>query len=468
MEDKSQNLSPLEVLVGRSTALVLSRQIERRGPERVFVGANLKGDQQQTTKEAVTTLTRVGQGIAAVLSVGKTEEVLSNPSRVTDFEFADEHAQATQKVTEELAKTDSWAHLMECALMDPMVAAMSVLSLAKQIVKILTQKPPKDEQEQRSRSEGLNQAVRGALEQAAGLQAGMSAARELEQLDQSPNEQGKSIPGGRQAGKHYTVPQFAAKEPSVCLDRNLLELFDLMGRARAASKLECLFTNSYSSGEMVDISFGSDLSKILPSALFKLEMNEDLFLLEMAEGRLPIQTVEASESAMGPVVMALDCSSSMDQQRLLWAKSMAAGLAVACAQQRRPFEVVAFNDAAWTIKPSDVLSLHASGGTSFDRAIEHCLSRMVKNAKVHHKVADLVVLTDGEDRVSPYTMQKLDAFRSRGMRTFGLQVDQSRTSSLTEWCDVVAPVDLHGDKLTVMRQVYRTIAKAKPIHKAAR
>jgi uncharacterized protein with von Willebrand factor type A (vWA) domain len=170
----------------------------------------------------------------------------------------------------------------------------------------------------------------------------------------------------------------------------------------------------------------------------------------------------------GPMVVCLDCSSSMAGQKELWSKAVTLTLLDLARRRRRAFDVISFtgSDAPLVHFPllsckrgggiaprtQEILSLaeHFPGGaTSFEKPLAAALEQVEKGTS--RGQADIVLLTDGEASVGPGFLERLDTVRRRreiGILTVLIDTGSSTVESVRRFSDRVTSVRTLTDEAT--------------------
>ncbi len=175
---------------------------------------------------------------------------------------------------------------------------------------------------------------------------------------------------------------------------------------------------NYSKGWISGIEIGGDIERVhysqlaFPSILFYAEFANDRLLLY--EKNLP--------SNKGPIYVLLDKSGSMVGSKIDWARAVTVALFKKAMDEGRNFFVRFFDSVPYqpmnlksNAKPSDILNVlsylarvKAGGGTDITRAISSAVDDMEKTkTSGRDKPSDIVLITDGEDRLSPEIIYKL-------------------------------------------------------------
>jgi len=162
-------------------------------------------------------------------------------------------------------------------------------------------------------------------------------------------------------------------------------------------------------GELDGYEKGADLERLVPS---ELALPEELFLVRFVERSLLLYHKVVSED-YGPFYVLLDKSGSMMGMKMLWAKAVALALAQRAARENREFFIRFFDSIPYPhlhipkrVKGRDVIRLleyvariRANGGTDITRAILTA-TEDIAAADTRNKPSDIILITDGEDRVS--------------------------------------------------------------------
>ncbi len=160
--------------------------------------------------------------------------------------------------------------------------------------------------------------------------------------------------------------------------------------------------------EIVDITTGNDLNRIVPTELvFMDDPDLDiLFYQKYSERKLLQFEMQGKETkGKGPIIICIDNSGSMAGEREAWAKGFALGLLTIARKQKRNFAIIHFGSATelktftFNKKISSeelliALSHFFGGGTNFERPLREAI-RLISEEKVFGE-ADIIFITDGE------------------------------------------------------------------------
>lgn len=221
--------------------------------------------------------------------------------------------------------------------------------------------------------------------------------------------------------------------------------------------------------EIVDISVGDNLARVIPSELALLgdEDMEDDFLSRFASGELlEFSTVGEEHSGRGPILIVLDGSGSMHGERNVWARATAMCLLHIARLEKRDFGCVEFSSggqlAEWLFPATKPLNGEAvielashffGGGTTPIIGVTRA-TQVMKEAP-EFKKADLVMVGDGESGFGPEDERLRDQLTEMGVRLFGIGMGGS-FAYLHKYCEHV--VDCHDMDLTDPNQATAELA----------
>lgn len=186
---------------------------------------------------------------------------------------------------------------------------------------------------------------------------------------------------------------------------------------------------NYAHEEVYDIEMGNDISRLLPSELLMLGVDEleMEFLLRFAERRLLQFAMRGNEKiAKGGIVYIHDGSLSMKGAKEMWAKALGLALLHIAIKQNREFCAIQFGGAGQimlhdfrdgVITPERVLDFAEffyGGGTNFEGPLNLGLDLLdQEHARTGALQSDIVFVTDGECEVSRKWMQRWEEERAR-------------------------------------------------------
>jgi uncharacterized protein with von Willebrand factor type A (vWA) domain len=214
-------------------------------------------------------------------------------------------------------------------------------------------------------------------------------------------------------------------------DEGAKKICELLGKMRQISKSERLekvkdsicinipYVDVSSKQEIVGLKLGKDIEHTLPSELALLSAPDTaiLFELKFLESRLlcfdmqgisfvqeqqdvEIEQAQAEDEKLGPMILCVDTSSSMQGEPEYIAKAMALFLASQAKSQARPCYLINFSTGIETYELTGIeglssligfLSKSFHGGTDLTPALSHALSIMKQES---YKKADILVISD--------------------------------------------------------------------------
>lgn len=171
----------------------------------------------------------------------------------------------------------------------------------------------------------------------------------------------------------------------------------------------------YRRGWSEGVEYGSDLERLHYTML---ALPDDVFYVYYAESRLLLYR-KILPLYQGPVYVLMDKSGSMSGAKIDWARAVAVALLMKAVRSRRPFYARFFDASPYGLvrvplnpKPKDIVevleylgTVKAGGGTDITRALVAATDDITRR-RVHGRV-DIVLITDGEDQLSPHVIQEL-------------------------------------------------------------
>ena len=298
--------------------------------------------------------------------------------------------------------------------------------------------------------------ARGALPVAA---AGLS--RQLGEASDEAESWGTGLgAGGRTSpGRKIELGRRLATNPK------LRKLAALVGRMREQAMALRRRPFERNSEEVFEVRPGSDLERLLPPELLALHhpvLRRD-FARRLIEGQLLSYSLRgADERGRGPMIVCLDGSGSMAGDKEIWSKAVALTLLEIARRQRRLFRFICFSSADTPLftldlnprerhevqedRALDVAEYFPGGGTDFEiplSAAADCLRA------ARYRRGDVVLITDGECRVSPEWLVGFQADKEKlGFSVYSILIDvgQSSHGTLAELSDRVTAVSKLTDE----------------------
>jgi uncharacterized protein with von Willebrand factor type A (vWA) domain len=283
----------------------------------------------------------------------------------------------------------------------------------------------------------------------------MQLAEEIDQVAQDSHdfstEFGQS--GKMSAGERLELGRKLAR------NKKLGELARLVGRFKQDAKAIRRHTLDRGAAETFDIERGSEIGRLIPAELGALHhpgLKKD-FLRRLLEGTvLQYRLRENEQKGRGPMVVCIDCSSSMQGDKELWAKAVGLTLMDIARRQRRLFRAVLFSSGAETLKVIDLnrerryqpelakvvemAEYFPGGGTDFQTPIDAAVE-LLKDKRL--KRGDIVMITDGECQVGPEWLAALRECKDElDFSIYAVLVDvgSNEVSTLAQFSDRVSSV----------------------------
>lgn len=234
-------------------------------------------------------------------------------------------------------------------------------------------------------------------------------------------------------------------------DRKIKNIADWAGRFKkiARSKHKTLFKEGVGRG---GVTMGNDLMNTLPSEIFLYfdQRTKKDFVKRFEQKKLlQYETSGKDNLGKGSIVFIIDQSDSMED---LDEQSKAFGLALMsiARRQKRNFVYIPFSSHVGRvryfkdgkIKPNVMIELATnfmSGGTDFQEPLEEAINVLRKDK---YKDADIVFVTDGEDRVSDSFLEKFKKEKdSRNFSVLSLVIGNKNTNTVKKFSDKVVAVN---------------------------
>lgn len=256
---------------------------------------------------------------------------------------------------------------------------------------------------------------------------------------------------------------------------NLAGIMRMAGRFIAkANQLQRQRTN-LPGMEVTGIELGGDLGRVLPieSSLIAgvVPELEVLALARLAQRRaLSYKRIAREPVAMGPIVVSVDESGSMDGERIEAAKGLALAMASIARAQKRPFALVAWSGTpeirvAHGESPDAVvewLEGFFGGGTCLDGPLHTLPTEAWPKGPIGAK-ADHIIITDDDVGLDDDLLASYQAWaKDNGVRTFGIGVGVRKTTTLARFCDggvwALPSLDLNSEAVEVVLSIGPTAA----------
>lgn len=243
----------------------------------------------------------------------------------------------------------------------------------------------------------------------------------------------------------------------------------LIGRFRQMATGERARRVENAPGELVGITLGDDLGRVIPSELSQLGVPalRPVFASRYAEARLMLyDSIGEQITGQGAIIACIDCSSSMSWARSdgttpeAWAKACALALLDQARQAKRDFVGILFSNAdqVQTFRfpagqPYDIVTViefaehFFGGGTDFEAPLSAATELLDTEFNTAGRArGDIVLITDGECGVHEDWMRQWNEAKvALDFRTFGISIGDSRAtqpgSVLDALCDNLRSID---------------------------
>jgi uncharacterized protein with von Willebrand factor type A (vWA) domain len=402
------------------------------------------------------------------------------------------------QVMSSLLTSPEWGELRRETAGDPYAAAMAVLAQADGLRRMLeraadaAQKAQQAEQAQREAAHAA-QRVADALEQAAGqadedgavpepaaqavdaaaAQADAAAQAAAQALQDAERALAAAAPGIRAAARTAAAQATEQARDEAALmaawgiEPGQLQRMDFNQRARLADRLrtgrigrfadligrfrqmatgERARKVEHAPGELVGITLGDDLSRLVPSELAGLGIPalRPTFAARYAEARLMLYDSRGEQTTgQGAIIACIDCSLSMsdsqpgDATGEAWAKACSLALLDQARHAGRDFAAILFSSeeqirtyrfpAHQPASITDVLDMAEhffGGGTDYQAPLSAAVELLDAEYNTDGRPrGDIVFITDGLCDVSEDWMRAWnDAKHTLGFRTFGIVI----------------------------------------------
>jgi uncharacterized protein with von Willebrand factor type A (vWA) domain len=229
---------------------------------------------------------------------------------------------------------------------------------------------------------------------------------------------------------------------------------EMLGRLELTMGAERRTMRKGGSEEMVDIELGNDLAFVLP---------QEKMLLRHPMGRLDFYRRFSEQSLMqyemwseleekrGSMIVVVDGSASMKGAKNVWARATCLALVGIANREGRDAAVIEFGSPGqartfrWPkgqpldpVECADFAEHAFNGGTSTFTGLR------VASEILHHerpfRSADVVIASDGEDRLTDEDIALRDEFREMGVRIHGMSIGIAPTKYLLDMCERTTPV----------------------------
>lgn len=207
--------------------------------------------------------------------------------------------------------------------------------------------------------------------------------------------------------------------------------------------------------EIVDIELGDDLQSVLPQEKVLLRSpigRRDFFRRYQERSLMQFETWSEQELKRGPFIGIFDGSFSMDGAKNEWARALGLAAFDIANREQRNAAAIEFGGPDQTVthlfpkgKPIDPTTVvefaehFFAGGTSILSGLRAARELIVEEAPFH--AADILIVTDGEDRLDDADRQIAAELKEMGVRVHGIVIGIAPTAYMLEVCDHTTRVD---------------------------
>ena len=441
--------------------------------------------------------------------------------QVREREEMDSSRLIHHQVVTSLVESPEFAELHRETAGDPYAAAMAVLAQAAALRRTLehsraAREPAEQAQKARQAAEGAATAVGEALQEAAGAAdedgtvpspadeavhraieaAGAAEATARQAARAAAQALTAAAPGIRAAARSAVAKAAGAVREEGALMRawgvgpgelermpfdqrarlaerlrtgRLAEWAELIGRFRQMAHGERARRVENATGELVGVTLGNDLSRVIPSELANLGLPalRAVFAARYAAGELMLYDSQGEQSTgRGAVIACVDTSHSMYEAgpgrvtREAWAKACALALLDQARHTGRDFVGILFSAAdklqvfrfpgerpAGIAQILDFAETFLGGGTSYQRPLSAAVELLEAEFNDTTRArGDIVMLTDDDCGVTEKWMRGWNEAKHRlGFRVFGVAIGAPRVaeadSVLDTLCDNLRSVE---------------------------
>lgn len=236
-------------------------------------------------------------------------------------------------------------------------------------------------------------------------------------------------------------------------NQKLKDVADLFGRMRRLQLSEQRRKVDYARDEVVSVTVGDDLARMLPTELTKMEDAdfEWLFYLDLIEHRVPSYKLEGTDKVgRGGIVYLPDESGSMSGIRDVFSKAFGLCLLSQCRDEGRSFSAYPFSSAQdmrvmHFTEPSDFTPERIidfaekffGGGTDIRPSLRAAMDWLLEEAASNNfERSDIVIGSDGDFPYDDAFHAQLKADQEKiKARIWGLSILNNQTAALTRACD---------------------------------
>ena len=252
-------------------------------------------------------------------------------------------------------------------------------------------------------------------------------------------------------------------------NRKLKRLAELAGRMKRIASNKQKSKTRYSRSEIADITLGADTDRLLPVEIVKLVhpiLKYEFYRKFYENNLMEYKLIGKEPLSKGPIVICIDCSSSMEGKREVWTKAVALALLQIAVKQKRFCRLIQFNSDIKRIddfNPGEINPLQlldcmnesCSGGTNFEKPLKNAAQAIISYK--HLKQADIIFISDGEDYLSDDKINNWNELKKKHeFSTHSVYIsDYTGTdSTLKKFSDIVLSLNDLADDIEVTNTLF--------------
>lgn len=235
--------------------------------------------------------------------------------------------------------------------------------------------------------------------------------------------------------------------------------------------------SSLCSDDIAELEYGRDIKRTTSQQRSVLAdpQTEDLFFAKWASYDLELLRMEGKEKkGRGPIHVLLDTSGSMragvdaswpcpegEASRNEWAKATAIAMARIAKSENREFTATMFTigwlakdqfppGSNWTKMVSEIAKRVYDSGTCFDSLFQQVLPQIKEEE-------DIILITDGEDRISAETMNRILEAKENGLRIFTIGITPQLPAQIQDISDQVLNIAMLSNEEDISKALAVTM-----------
>ncbi len=339
------------------------------------------------------------------------------PDAAEQLETGDPNDALRLNVIKQLLGSISLWRVKPYTVTDPLVSTVASASFIEKLYKALPRNAGGRRREGRGKGGGRSMESQGAPNMDDKLREAVEKALEAAERDSKTAKSIKQMVSKVGVGRTSILEFDESVEEIMKLAREtdvdkILERVEGIKVALSRSRTG----DRYVKGWIEGIEYGGDVERI---HLSQLALPEDYFYYKLANQRLLLYR-KTLPSARGPIYVLLDKSGSMVGTKIDWARAVAVALFKKAVEDNRLFYARFFDSIAYppiVLKPrskaSEIVKLisylarvRAGGGTDITRATAAAVEDILSLGEAR-RISDVVLITDGEDRLSSEIITKM-------------------------------------------------------------